>query len=89
MKTKRITPEMAQAMLVSNATDNTPDPAKVTRFATDMRTGCWNGLTRGKPIATYDDGRLGDGQHRLLAIVESKRAVWMRLTTWRQKDGDN
>lgn len=52
--------------------------AKVKKMAKDMREGHWDTTHQG--IAIASDGTLVDGQHRLLAIVESGVTVRMNVT---------
>lgn len=52
--------------------------AKVKKMAKDMKEGHWDTTHQG--IAIASDGTLVDGQHRLLAIVESGVTVRMNVT---------
>lgn len=70
-----ITPEMAEAMLGHNTHNRSARPASVTAYAQDMAAGDWRWT--GDPIRFALDGTLLDGQHRLMAIVESGVTVPM------------
>jgi hypothetical protein len=64
-----ITPEIAQQILSGN-TDNRPAKPKHVKFLADqMRAGAWQ--VTGDPVKISASGRLLDGQHRLMAVVES------------------
>lgn len=66
---EKITPKKAQEWLAHN-TDNRPRrPKVVERYADAMKRGEWK--MNGESIKFNCDGRLIDGQHRLLAIVSS------------------
>lgn len=70
-----MTPERAGELLKNNH-GNRPLRAKTLRqYADDMRQGLWQ-LT-GDTIKIARDGRVLDGQHRLLAVIESGAAVMM------------
>lgn len=65
-----VTPENAKALLELN-TNNFRNVTKniVSKYAHAMKLGFWE--ENGEPIQIYDDGTLANGQHRLMAIVES------------------
>lgn len=64
-----ITPTVAQRLLDGN-TDNRPAKPRHVKFLADqMRAGAWK--VTGDPVKIAASGRLLDGQHRLMAIVES------------------
>jgi len=73
-----VTPQMAQNWLQSNENNRRVQQDRVKLYAAAMARGGWHFTHQG--IAFYEDGRLADGQHRLLAIVLSQCAVWMNVT---------
>lgn len=79
-----IDPFMAAAMLALNdPTEEDPRPNRpisaktVKEFAADMKRGGW--MKTGEPIIVADNGRLNDGQHRLLAVMYSGCSVPMHV----------
>lgn len=70
-----ITPEVAAKYLETNTSNRTVRKSLVSQYARDMTNGQWKLTHQG--IAMNCDGRLLDGQHRLLAIIESGVAVQM------------
>lgn len=70
--TEKITPALAEQWLNSNQSNRKLRDGIVEKYSDDMANGRWTECTA--PIVFYDDGDLADGQHRLWAIVESKRA---------------
>lgn len=69
---KTITPTMAREMLSKNASNfRRANIRVVARYADDMRFGRWH--VNGASIVFGRDGNLIDGQHRLLACIESDR----------------
>lgn len=73
-----ITPQMAAKWLESNENNRRVQQDRVKLYASVMARGGWHFTHQG--IAFYDDGRLADGQHRLLAIALSQMSVWMNVT---------
>jgi len=73
-----VTPQMAQDWLQSNENNRRVQQERVKLYAAAMARGGWHFTHQG--IAFYEDGRLADGQHRLLAIVLSQCSVWMNVT---------
>lgn len=71
---QRITPELAKAMLKRN-TSNYRKPSKSTidRYVRDMKNKEWPMTHHG--IAFNKKGELVDGQHRLMAVVSSNKAI--------------
>lgn len=64
-----ITPEIAAEMLTHNIDNRRPRRAVVDRYGRDMSSGKWReGVST---ISFAADGTLLDGQHRLMAIVQS------------------
>jgi hypothetical protein len=74
-----ITPTMAIKWLEGNVHNRTLSQKTVDAFARDILLGHWVITHQG--IAFAKDGTLIDGQHRLWAVVESKKAVLMNVTT--------
>jgi hypothetical protein len=68
-----ITPEQALSWLQANTFNRTISPSVVKKYASDMASGNWTLNHQG--IAFDDDGVLVDGQHRLMAMVESGQAI--------------
>jgi hypothetical protein len=74
-----ITPTMAVKWLEGNIHNRDISQKTVNAFARDMILGHW--LITHQGIAFAKDGTLIDGQHRLWAVVESKKSVLMNVTT--------
>jgi hypothetical protein len=74
-----ITPATARVWLESNTRNRNPSMRLVKKYATDMRDGNWSTTHQG--IAFFENGELADGQHRLLAIIDSNCTVDMMVTT--------
>ncbi len=70
-----VTPEMAKEFLKGNTINRTVSNSAIERYALDMKNGNW-GLG-GNGISISKDGRLLDGQHRLLAIIRANVSVDM------------
>jgi len=64
-----ITPSMAKKMLELNTCNRKIRQGKINEYANEMSAGRW--MLTGQGIIFLDDGSLGDGQHRLHAIVQS------------------
>lgn len=65
-----MTPDMAKLMLEFNLDNNRKINQHAVRlYASDMRNGYW--CDNGETIKVDTDGRLIDGQHRLLAVIMS------------------
>lgn len=65
------TPAMAENMLTKNEVNRTIRPSVVDKYSRDMASGKWNFSM----IAIDEDGKLIDGQHRLMAIAKSGISV--------------
>lgn len=75
-----ITPELAREYLAKNIDKNRPiRKAVVHAYAEQMKRGEWKITPQG--ISFDQKGRLIDGQHRLMAIIESGAKVPMYVTT--------
>lgn len=73
--TEKITPAAAKKMLDGNTRNRNLRPRVVQQYAADMKAGHWT--AGADPIRIATDGTLLDGQHRLHAIVESKKRLQM------------
>ena len=73
-----ITPRQAEAYLAANVGNRPVLRAVVARYAREMAAGNW--LLTHQGIAFDSQGKLVDGQHRLMAIIEAGRAVQMVVT---------
>jgi hypothetical protein len=69
IKIETITPAKAAELLEANTCNRTIRMAKVAEYANEMAAGRW--AESGQGIIMLDDGSLGDGQHRLLAVIKS------------------
>jgi len=68
-----VTPRRAEAYLRANKQNRTPRSSYVASLARDMATGRWR--FNGEPLIFSADGTLMDGQHRLMAVLESNTPV--------------
>ena len=68
-KTERIDPDLARYMLDNMIVNRPASKPRVTAYAGDMLNGDW--VNNGETIKMTPDGKLIDGQHRLLAVIES------------------
>lgn len=64
-----ITPDIAREMLADNRCNRPVRYNRVARFARDMADGNWQ--VNGETVKLSPDGALLDGQHRLLACLQS------------------
>lgn len=74
-----ITPALAAAWLQRNVKNRKVKTVTLASYVTDMKNQAW--LTTHQGVAFNERGELIDGQHRLLAIVESKATVTMLVST--------
>jgi hypothetical protein len=74
-----VTPEVAEAFLKKNDINRRVKVNPLSRLVRQMQSGQYRLTHQG--VAFDTDGRLADGQHRLKAIVETKRPQWL-LVTW-------
>ena len=74
-ETVLVTPEIAESWLKANVRNRQVRKSRVRTYARDMSRGGWLFNTQGITFAT--DGTLIDGQHRLMAVVESGASVLM------------
>lgn len=68
-----ITPERAKALLRRNPSNRGVTTLKVKKIAKDISGGRWR--LNGETIIVASDGHLNDGQHRLIAVVNSGIAI--------------
>ena len=69
IKIVTITPERAAIMLESNRHNRPVSQSRVAKYASDMKAGNWKFTHQG--LAFDSEGHLIDGQHRLLAVINS------------------
>jgi hypothetical protein len=72
-KTETITPAKAAEYLAASGPNRSHISAVLDRYVRDLREGRWE-LT-GQPIIFSTQGKLLDGQHRLLAVIEADRPL--------------
>lgn len=71
MRKLKVTPAIAKGWLDTvNLSNRNFSHNLVKKYARDMQSGNWRN-THQNAIAFYEDGTLADGQHRLMAVVES------------------
>ena len=80
MKRVLITSEIAAQMLAKNVGNRDVRPSVVKLYAQQMREGQWRETHQA--IAVNASGNLIDGQHRLMAIVESGASIWFWVATY-------
>lgn len=68
-----MTPQLAKTLLDLNPDNRSIRQTKVQQYASDMAAGRW--VLNGEPIIVANDGRLNDGQHRCLAVIEANTPV--------------
>lgn len=69
-----MTPEWAARLIANNRGNRKFRPSQVNYLAEEIRLGHWQ-FNRTNAIGVRDDGRLGNGEHRLRAIVQAGIAV--------------
>jgi hypothetical protein len=79
----KITPSMAEHYLSKNVMNRSVSLRLVDKYAHDMENNDWELNHQG--IAFYEDGSVADGQHRLLAIIKSRKTIHMMVTTGLKK----
>ena len=72
-KVETITPEIAKTMLGENVNNRRISRDNVNLFAREIRNGEWR--FNGEAIKFGKDGRLLDGQHRLLAVIAADKPL--------------
>lgn len=74
-----LTPALAGQYLAANTKNRHVRPTVVDRYARDMAAGQWE--FNGETIKIADDGTVIDGQHRLLAVVQSGVTILVVIVT--------
>lgn len=75
----RVTPEVAINYLKSNKKNRGVDKRKVEFYSSQMKNGEWK--ENGESIIFDTKGILKDGQHRLLAVISSKKSFLFPIIT--------
>jgi hypothetical protein len=75
-----ITPEYAKSLLRMNTSNRKVNKNFVERYAKDISDGRWCEDT-GETIKIANDGTILDGQHRLIAVVQSGVPVYFHVVT--------
>lgn len=70
---ERITPAIAKHILANNANNRNFSRITVKKYAQEMKSGNWQ--LNYEPVVISNTGKLLNGQHRLMAIVQSGVAV--------------
>lgn len=86
MSYELITPEFAANLLETNSNNRRLSKGTVTAYANDMIAGNWDESV-GVAISIDENGILRDGQHRLMAIVESGVSIHMWICRNVSRDG--
>lgn len=68
-----LTPSLANELLKNNESNRHVSSLIVGQYATDMRAGNWS--LNGEPIIISRDGKLNDGQHRCLAVIDANATI--------------
>jgi hypothetical protein len=68
-----VTPEIAQRWLEGNTVNRSIRQGKVDQYASDMAAGLWTHSA--DTICFTPDGKLGNGQHRLLGVIQSNTTI--------------
>lgn len=74
-----MTPHIAERLLKLNTHNRKPTPAAIKKYQNEMENDEWVLTAQG--IGIDSNGVLVDGQHRLMAIVNSKKTVPIMLVT--------
>jgi len=78
-KTEKVSPSRARKLLATMVHNNRPvDLRRVKRYVKKMLEGTWRSTSQGLIIDWF--GRLGNGQHRLLAVIESGVTIEIDIT---------
>lgn len=85
--TVTVGPEQAQKWLERNVSNRNVRPARVREYATAMQEDRW--VYTADPIRFDEDGRLIDGQHRLMAVVRSGHEVEMHIVRGLARDAQD
>jgi len=81
MKTEVITltPELASKFLAHNPSNRPVSQTTVDKYASAMTRGEWR--LNGQPVIIFENGTLGDGQHRCLAVIKAGQPITQLLVT--------
>lgn len=74
-----VSPQQAQRWLDAAAPNRKIRTSRVASYARDMEANKWHFTHQG--IAFNKNGHLVDGQHRLEAIVKSRKGIWLIVVT--------
>lgn len=77
-RVETITPQIAEEYLTHNEGNRNIRYSVANMYARDMKNGKWELTPQG--ISFYEDGRLADGQHRLIAVIKSGCSVDFNVT---------
>lgn len=73
---QQVTPEWALEVIAErNINNRKADPRRVRKYASDIINKRWHVINNG--VGFFEDGTLADGQHRLLAVIETEKIVPM------------
>lgn len=75
---KLVTPELAKNYLVKNLRNRKLNKKIVSKYSSDIKKGNWKEDT-GELVKIATNGDLIDGQHRLSAIVEADKAIFLHI----------
>lgn len=73
-----VTPEIAAKWLANNTQNRNVNQSRVNRYTRDMIDNKWRTDT-GEIIKISKDGVILDGQHRLIAVVNSKESIYFHV----------
>lgn len=68
-----IGPPLAKALLDANFDNRSIRNVKVAQYSADMKAGRWT--LNGEPLIVAKDGKLNDGQHRCLAVIDANASI--------------
>ena len=78
-KLTTVTPELAEQLLQRNTGNRKLEAARVKQYAADIERGDW--ALNGEAIKVSVSGRILDGQHRLMAVIEASKSIESILIT--------
>lgn len=79
VETKFVSPTLAEEMLKGMGPNRPVATSRVMTLANEMRLGKWQ--LNGETVIVSDTGKLLDGQHRLLAVIESGCTVQLTIAS--------
>lgn len=86
-RTMMVTPEQATKWLEANVSNRSVRPSRVKQYAEAMTEGKW--LYTADPIRFDEDGRLIDGQHRLMAVAKAGVPVELQVVRGLSRDAQD